>query len=84
MCPIYWAVFLMNKFPCWRTRKRGLAVLKSFVSVKGTKRQMSSSEVAEYIRTLGKPLEDAPLQEALQKFIHLRILRDMDQHNSTS
>jgi WD40 repeat protein len=58
----------------------GLAVLKSFVSMKGTKRQMSPGEVSEYAQTLGKPIDGSILQELLQSFIHLRILRDKDQN----
>jgi WD40 repeat protein len=58
----------------------GLAVLKSFVSIKGTKRQMTSEEVKEYTKTLGKTIEDSALIEMLQTFIHLRILRDKDQN----
>jgi WD40 repeat protein len=58
-----------------------LAVLKSFVSVKGTKRQMSPEEVQDYAQTLGKPLSESALQELLQTLIQLRILRDKDQNN---
>ncbi|MCX6253963.1 MAG: WD40 repeat domain-containing protein, partial [Bacteroidia bacterium] len=57
-----------------------LAVLKSFVSVRGTKRPMTSYEVKEYAQTLGKPIEESVLLEMLQTFIHLRILRDKDQN----
>jgi WD40 repeat protein len=56
-----------------------LAVLKSFVSVRGTKRPMTSGDVKEYAQTLGKPVEESELLEMLQTFIHLRILRDKDQ-----
>jgi WD40 repeat protein len=58
----------------------GLAVLKSFVSVKGTKRQMSLEEVSGYSQTLGKPIEETALREMLQTFINLRILRDKDEN----
>lgn len=58
-----------------------LAVLKSFVSVKGTKRQMSIEEVQDYAKTLGKPIDERELQEMLQTLIQLRILRDKDQNN---
>lgn len=58
-----------------------LAVLKSFVSVKGTKRQMSPEEVQDYAQTLGKQLNESALQELLQTLIQLRILRDKDQNN---
>lgn len=58
-----------------------LAVLKSFVSVKGTKRQMTLDEVKDYSKTLGKPISDPDLLEMLQNFVNLRILRDKDQHD---
>jgi hypothetical protein len=58
-----------------------LAVLKSFVSVRGTKRPMTADEVQEYAQTLGKPVEESVLTEMLQTFINLRILRDKDQNN---
>jgi WD40 repeat protein len=59
----------------------GLAVLKSFVSVKGTKKQMTSNEVSEYSQTLGKIIPESLLQEMLLIFINLRILRDKDQND---
>jgi WD40 repeat protein len=58
-----------------------LAVLKSFVSVRGTKRPMRTDDVKEYARTLGKSIEESELLEMVQIFIHLRILRDKDQDN---
>ena len=57
-----------------------LAVLKSFVSVKGTKRQMSLEDVKEYAQTLGKSINESVLLGMLQNFVNLRILRDKDQH----
>jgi hypothetical protein len=57
-----------------------LAVLKSFVSVKGTKRQMTLEEVREYAETLGKPVEESALIDMLQNFVHIRILRDKDEN----
>jgi WD40 repeat protein len=58
----------------------GLALLKSFVSIKGTKRQMSPDEIKDYSQTLGKVIDEEVLQEMLQTFINLRILRDKDQN----
>jgi hypothetical protein len=58
----------------------GLAALKSFVSIKGTRRQMGPEQVIEYAQTLGKPITDSILQEMLLTFINLRILRDKDQN----
>ncbi len=58
----------------------GLAVLKSFVSAKGTRSQMSRDEVADYARALGKTVTSDSLQELLQTFVNLRILKDRDQN----
>jgi hypothetical protein len=57
-----------------------MAVLKSFVSVRGTKQQMSPGEIEEYSQSLGKPVHPEALQELIQTFINLRILRDKDQN----
>jgi WD40 repeat protein/energy-coupling factor transporter ATP-binding protein EcfA2 len=56
----------------------GLVVLKSFVSVKGTKHQITEEEVIEYSRTFGKKIDSESIKELIQKFIRLRILRDKD------
>ncbi|MGD0340355.1 MAG: AAA family ATPase, partial [Bacteroidales bacterium] len=58
----------------------GLAVLKSFVSVKGSRRQMLPEEVSEYAQTLGKPIKEQELKDLLQTFVNLRILHDKDQN----
>ena len=58
----------------------GLAILKSFVSVKGSRRQINPEEVSEYAQTLGQPLKESVLTGILQTFINLRILRDKDEN----
>jgi hypothetical protein len=58
----------------------GLVILKSFVSVKGTKHQITEDEAAEYSRTLGKSIDQDKLKSLIQKFIGLRILRDKDEN----
>jgi hypothetical protein len=58
--------------------EEGLAVLNSFVPVKGTKRQMNPEEVMDFAHTLYKSMEKPVLNELLQTFIHLRILSDKD------
>lgn len=58
----------------------GLVILKSFVSVHGTKHQITEDEVIEYTRTLGKELGNEKVKDLIQKFIKLRILRDKDEH----
>jgi WD40 repeat protein len=59
----------------------GLAVLKSFVSIRGTKRLMSPEEVSEYTKTLGQPIDGSVLNNLLQSFVGLRILRDKDNND---
>lgn len=58
----------------------GMAVLKTFVSVKGTRQQISENEVVEYSGTFGKKLDSAKIKELIQRFINLRILRDKDEN----
>jgi WD40 repeat protein len=58
----------------------GLVVLKSFVSVKGTRRQITEEEVVEYSSTFGKEIDSETVKELIQKFIRLRILRDKDEN----
>ncbi|MGD0581413.1 MAG: AAA family ATPase [Bacteroidales bacterium] len=59
----------------------GLAVLKSFVSVKGTKQPMKVEEVRDYVMTLGRNPDEKSLAEMIQSFVSLRILCDKDQHD---
>ncbi|MGE5419838.1 MAG: hypothetical protein ACM3UT_06605 [Chloroflexota bacterium] len=58
----------------------GLIILKSFVSVKGTKHQITENEIIDYSRTLGKDIDSGKVKDMIQKFIGLRILRDKDEH----
>jgi|WetSurMetagenome_2_1015567.scaffolds.fasta_scaffold00015_102 WD40 repeat protein len=58
----------------------GMAVLKSFVSVKGTKHQISEDEVMEYSGTFGKKIDRDTIRNFIQRFIRLRILRDKDEN----
>lgn len=59
----------------------GLVILKSFVSVKGTKHQVTEQDVVEYSRTLGMDIDISVVRDMIQKFIRLRILRDKDEHS---
>ena len=57
----------------------GMAILKSFVSVQGTRRQMSESEIQESIKTFGSGIAQSDLLRYLEKFVDLRILRERDE-----
>jgi len=72
--------FLEEQISLLGNPDQGLAVLKSFVSIKGSRRQMNADDVAEFARTLGQPLQEDVLKDLLQTFVNLRILCDKDQN----
>jgi WD40 repeat protein len=55
-----------------------MAVLKAFVSDKGTKRPATLNETSENIRSLGKKINTETLEEVIMTFVRLRILTDKD------
>ncbi|MCK4701314.1 MAG: hypothetical protein KAT38_13295, partial [Bacteroidales bacterium] len=71
--------FLEEQISALDDPETGLTILKSFVSIKGTKRQISEEEIIEFSQTLGNPVELDELKDLIQKFINLRILRDKDE-----
>lgn len=58
--------------------KAALTVLKSFVSLQGTKVQNSLNEVAGYCQDLGQPISIDQIEEIIRSFINKRILKDHD------
>ena len=58
----------------------GLTILKSFVSVKGTKKQLTREEVIKSSRALGKDISSEKITKYLQTFVNLRILREKDEN----
>ena len=59
----------------------GLTILKSFVSIKGTKKQLKLEEVIKSSKSLRKNIPSETITEYLQKFVNLRILRDKDDND---
>jgi WD40 repeat protein len=57
----------------------GLVILKSFVSIKGTKRQVKPEEVSEFADSLGKKISEEELKNLIVRFVNLRILRGKDE-----
>ncbi len=57
----------------------GLVVLKSFVSIKGTKKQITLEEISEFARTFGQEISQDDLKNLITSFVNLRILRDKDE-----
>jgi WD40 repeat protein len=71
--------FLEEQISQLSDAEAGLVVLKSFVSVKGTKHQITEEEVIEYSGTFGKEIDGEAVKELIQRFIRLRILRDKNE-----
>ena len=60
--------------------EKGLTVLKSFVSVKGTRNQVTADEIIDYSTVSGKRIDGEEVREFLRKFVALRILKDKDEN----
>jgi len=73
--------FLEGQINALDEPETGLTILKAFVSVQGTKRQVTEEEVVEFSKTLGNPVAHEKLTELIQRFVNLRILRDKDESN---
>ncbi len=59
--------------------EQGLTVLKTFVSVQGTKKQLTFEEINQGCLSLGQELDEKAVQDLLHRFTDLRILRDKDE-----
>jgi hypothetical protein len=57
-----------------------LAVLKSFVSMEGTKKQIDAEEISKFVSSLGKEVPRDRLDQLIHQFVDLRILRDKDEN----
>lgn len=57
----------------------GMTILKSFVSVHGTKKQMTEPEILDTIKSFGTNVNEINLIKYLEKFVDLRILRERDE-----
>lgn len=62
--------------------KAALTVLKSFVSLQGTKIQNSLKQVRRYCHDLGYPLPEKDVAEIIRSFINKRILKDHDDNGN--
>jgi len=71
--------FLDEQISLLPNPEAALAILKSFVSFKGTKRQLNLADVKDYTNTLGEHINGNELFEILGTLIHLRILRDKNE-----
>jgi WD40 repeat protein len=70
--------FLDVQISLMESPETALLILKSMVSIQGTKRQLNTEEIKENLESFGTSIEMTMLQEMLQIFINLRILREKD------
>lgn len=73
--------FLEEQIGALEEPETGLTVLKAFVSMQGTKKQIGEEEIGDFARTLGTPVGPEELTGLLQKFVNLRVLKDKDEHD---
>ena len=71
--------FLEEQISLLSHPETALSILKSFVSYKGTKRQLNQAEVRDYANTLGEHVKEKDVLETIGSLVHLRILRDKDE-----
>jgi WD40 repeat protein len=57
----------------------GMSILKSFVSVQGTRRQMTERGIMDSIGSFGTVISEPELLKYLTRFVDLRILRERDE-----
>lgn len=71
--------FLEEQISALEDPETGLTILKSFVSIKGTKRQVTLEDVSDFATTLGKEISGEELKNLIIKFVNLRILTGKDE-----
>jgi len=58
-----------------------VTVLKSFVSIEGTRKPMGLDEIADFARSLGKNISPDKVKSFVNQFVDLRILKDKDDND---
>ncbi|HQV75560.1 MAG TPA: ATP-binding protein [Flavobacteriales bacterium] len=59
--------------------ERAEALLKTFVSDQGTKRQLTTDEAHEWVNAIGTAMEPAEVDRLLQVFVTKRLLKERDE-----
>jgi len=72
--------FLDKQIDSFQDKEIVSAILKSFVSEKGTKYQMTESGVFEHLTRIGQNIAKNEVQDVIRRLIRLRILNEKD-HN---
>ena len=59
--------------------EKALALLKAFVSTDATKKQISSQQAAEFVKTIGQDFGEKQVDRLIQELVNRRILKDKDE-----
>jgi hypothetical protein len=70
--------FLEEQIVKFDDPETGMTILKSFVSIQGTKKQMTENEILDSIISFGTSITNGDLIRYLERFVELRILRERD------
>lgn len=71
--------FLDEQIELIHDSERALALLKAFVSTDATKKQITASEAAEFVKTIGQDFGDKQIDRLIQELVNRRILKDKDE-----
>ena len=71
--------FLDEQIREFEDPETGMSILKSFVSVQGTKKLMSENDIFNSAGAFGIKISEPDLIKYLEKFVDLRILRERDE-----
>ncbi len=74
------AGFLDEQIAKTKNPENALAILKSFVSGEGTKKQLTVPEAMDFTKALGKNLSLETVENDIRQFVDLRILKDQDEN----
>lgn len=59
--------------------EKALALLKAFVTTDATKKQITSAQAAEFVKTIGQDLDENQADSLIQQLVNRRILKDKDE-----
>lgn len=74
------AEFLDEQLFRMEDSRSALTVLKAFVSLQGTKTQMTEKQVARYTLDLGSKIDAEQVSGIIREFVNKRILREKDEN----
>ena len=73
--------FLDQQITSFSNSDNALAVLKSFVTLEGTKKQLSFEEIEAFVQSLGFKISATEINEIVNELVNKRILKDKDDND---